>query len=114
MDGPVDVIIAPRRRGQASMGGHHSGCICRGTPMTPGRHGFCLIDCNKNNSFVKIIYVSIWLSLLIFIKLYLINFSNRKKTLNNLSDSTFVFWTRSMGEIDESKAGARIGWLLVM
>ena len=29
MDGPVDVIIAPRCRG-----------ICRGTPMTPGRHGF--------------------------------------------------------------------------
>ena len=30
MDGPVDVIIAPRCRGQAPMGGHHSGSICRG------------------------------------------------------------------------------------
>ena len=32
-------------RGQASMGGHHKGGICQeGTPMTPGRHGFWLID----------------------------------------------------------------------
>ena len=30
MDGPVDVFIAPRCRGQTSMGGHHSGGICRG------------------------------------------------------------------------------------
>ena len=28
MDGPVDVIIAPRCRGQALMGDHHSGGIC--------------------------------------------------------------------------------------
>ena len=40
---PVDVIIAPRCRGQASMGGRHSGGICRGTPTTPERHGFRLI-----------------------------------------------------------------------
>jgi hypothetical protein len=40
LDGPVDVIIAPRCRGQASMGGRHGGGICRGTPTTPGRHGF--------------------------------------------------------------------------
>ena len=33
-DQSIDVIIAPRCRGQASMG------ICRGTPTTPGRHGF--------------------------------------------------------------------------
>ena len=26
-------------RGQASMSGHHSDGICRGTPTTPGRHG---------------------------------------------------------------------------
>ena len=43
MDGPVDVIIALHCRGQASMGGHHSGSICRSTPTTPGRQGFWLI-----------------------------------------------------------------------
>ena len=37
---PVDVINAPRCRGQASMGGRHGGCICRGIPTTPGRQGF--------------------------------------------------------------------------
>ena len=26
--------------GQASMGGRHGGGICRGTPTTPGRHGY--------------------------------------------------------------------------
>ena len=31
-------------RGWASMGGRHSGGICRGTPTTPGRHGLWLID----------------------------------------------------------------------
>ena len=49
MDGPVDVIIAPRCRGQASMGDHHSGGICRGTPTTPGRHGFWFIDSGAND-----------------------------------------------------------------
>ena len=39
----VDVVIAPRCRGQASMGGHRIGGISRGTPTTPGRHGFWLI-----------------------------------------------------------------------
>ena len=29
-----------RCRGQASMGDHHSGGICRRTPTTPGHHGF--------------------------------------------------------------------------
>ena len=37
---PVAVTIAPRCKGQAPMGGHHSGGICQGTPTTPGRHGF--------------------------------------------------------------------------
>ena len=37
MDGPVDVIVAPRCRGQASMGGHHGGCICRGVNRKPKR-----------------------------------------------------------------------------
>ena len=32
--------ISRRCRGLASMGGHHSGGICLGTPMTPGRHAF--------------------------------------------------------------------------
>ena len=45
MDRPVGIIIAPRCRGQASLGGRHSGGICRGTPTTPGRHGCWLIDC---------------------------------------------------------------------
>ena len=31
-DGPVDVIIAPRCTGQASMGGRRSGDVCRGSP----------------------------------------------------------------------------------
>ena len=32
MGGPVDVVIALRCRGQGSLGGHHRGGICRGTP----------------------------------------------------------------------------------
>ena len=35
----VDVIIAPRFRGQASMGDYHREGICWGAPTTPGRHG---------------------------------------------------------------------------
>ena len=44
MDGPVDVIATPRYRGQASMGGHHSGSITRGYPNDAWRHGFWLIE----------------------------------------------------------------------
>ena len=44
MDRPIDVIIAPHYRGQASMDGHHSVGICRGTSTTPGRPGCWLID----------------------------------------------------------------------
>ena len=35
---PVDVIIAPRGRGQAAMGSHDNVGICRGKPTKPGRH----------------------------------------------------------------------------
>ena len=37
-------VWCPRCRGQASMGGRCSEGICRGTPTTPWRHGFWLID----------------------------------------------------------------------
>ena len=60
---------------------------------------------------VKIINcVSIRLTYINFIKLYLTYFSN-KKGLNNLSNSAFILVTGTMGEIDESKAGARYSWL---
>ena len=57
MDEPVDVIISPRCIRQASMGGHHSGVICRGTPMTPERHGFLLIDWSL--SIFELLYLAV-------------------------------------------------------
>ena len=47
------------------------------------------------------------------IQLTYINLSSPKKALNNLSNCASILVTAAMGEIDESKAGARLGWLSV-
>ena len=44
MDGPVNVVIGPRCRGDASMGGRRSEGIYRGFRTTPGRRGLESID----------------------------------------------------------------------
>ena len=57
---------------------------------------------------VKIInYVSIRLTYINFVKLYLTNFWNKKKALNNLSNSVANLVTGTMEEIDELKAGPK-------
>ena len=66
-----------------------------------------IIKIFKSIQIVNIInYVSIHLSYIIFIKLYLTNFWN-KKVLNNLSHSVAILVKETMGEIDESKVGAK-------
>ena len=53
-------------------------------------------------------YVSIQLTYNNFRTLYLTNYLNKNKALNNLSHYVAIMLTETMGEIDESKAGAKI------
>ena len=57
-----------------------------------------------NTVLIQITYINI-----IFMG---INFSSKKKALNNVSKHAFILVIATMGEI-ESKVGARLGWLPV-
>ena len=48
-----------------------------------------------------------------FINLYLINFSDKKKALNNMSNSVAILLMVCMWKIDKSKAGASLQMELV-
>ena len=56
---PVDVVIAAHRRPQKPMGSHHSRGICRSTPTTPWRHGYCLrlVSSSATTSFSRFLGV---------------------------------------------------------
>ena len=62
----------------------------------------------KNNSRRQHYYVLIQLTYINFVKSYLTNFWNKRKTLTNLSHSVAILMTCSIEEIDESKAGAKV------
>ena len=63
----------------------------------------------KNICYINYVCTWTWLTDINFIKLYLNNVSNGKGILNNLSYSASIVVTGTMGEFDESKAGAKLG-----
>ena len=77
--------------------------------MTPA-----IIQITKPIHFIIIInYVSIQLTYISFIKLYLTNFWNKKKAIINFSHSVAILVTGTVREIEESKAGAKNKMVLV-